>query len=59
MSPDHSVAVIRFSKSLVTPAGIDIITRDEHVDDLRARVDARPVAFGIDATIAETLTWLA
>ena len=59
ISPDGSVAVIRFSKSLATPAGIDIIVREgTEVPELRAMIARTTEAFGLSPEDFGSLTWL-
>ena len=58
LADDDRVAVIGFTKSLVTPAGIDIVTRDG-VDpaELAARIENAPQEFGLSASEPATLRW--
>ena len=57
--PDHSFAVIRFSKTRATPEGVDIVAR-EGIDSLeiRATVAASTEEFGLTAGEFASLTWL-
>ncbi|MCU1406471.1 MAG: hypothetical protein JWQ43_2774 [Glaciihabitans sp.] len=59
LSAAGTIAVVRFSKSLVSPAGIDIIVR-EGADLLepRAAVASESKRFGITAEDFASLTWL-
>ena len=53
------VLVIRFEKSLVTPAGIDILVKSgAEVPKLRERVENYPESFGFSDEEKETLQWL-
>ncbi|MGH1846978.1 hypothetical protein ABE869_09200 [Enterococcus gilvus] len=53
------VLVIRFEKSLVTPAGIDILVKSgAEVPKLRERVENYPESFGLSDEEKETLKWL-
>lgn len=56
---DGSFVVIRFTKTRITPAGVDIITR-EGIDsmELRALIVAAPTDFGLTAGELASLTWL-
>lgn len=58
MSDEGSIAVIRFSKSLVTPSGVDIIVREgvEH-PELRRTVAHSTEEFGISPEEFGSLTW--
>ncbi len=58
-SDDGTVAAIRFSKSMVTPAGIDIIVRagTEH-PELRALIARNTELFGLSPEDFASLTWL-
>lgn len=59
ISDDGLLAAIRFSKSLVTPAGVDVLVRDgAAIDELRVRVAAESVDLGIAAEDFASLTWL-
>ena len=59
VNEDGSIAVIRFSKSLVTPAGIDIIVRaDVEVPELRATIARATEEFGLSPEDFGSLTWL-
>jgi hypothetical protein len=56
---DGSFAVIRFTKTRVTPAGVDIIAR-EGVDSMRLRaiIASAPTDYGITSGELASLTWL-
>lgn len=56
---DGSFAVIRFARTRVTPAGVDIISR-EGVDSMRLRttIAAAPAEFGLSPEEFASLTWL-
>ena len=58
MSDDGTIAVIRFSKSLATPAGVDIIVREgsEH-PELRATIAHATEEFGLSPEEFGSLTW--
>lgn len=58
MSDDGSIAVIRFSKSLLTPSGIDIIVREgaEH-PELRRTIAHATEEFGVTPEEFGSLTW--
>jgi hypothetical protein len=59
VSDDGSVAVIRFTKSMATPAGIDIVVRDgAEQPELRATIAGASVDFGLTAEDFASLTWL-
>ena len=54
-----TVLVIRFEKTLFTPAGIDIIVREGiEVDELRSLVARNAEQFGLSAEDFASLTWL-
>lgn len=57
-SDDGSVAVIRFSKSLVTPSGVDVLVRDgaQH-PELRAMIAHATEDFGLSPEEFGSLTW--
>jgi hypothetical protein len=59
VSKAGTIAAIRFAKSLVSPAGIDIIVRDG-VDfpEPRAAVASESERFGLSAEDFASLTWL-
>ena len=60
MSDDGSIAVIRFSKSLATPAGVDVIVREGvHHPELRAMIAYATEEFGLSPEEFGSLTWLA
>lgn len=59
VSPDGSIAVIHFSKSLATPEGIDIVVREgTEVPELRATVARATEEFGLTPEGFGSLTWL-
>lgn len=52
------VLVIRFEKSLVTPAGVDVLVKKgAMIPDLRERVTAYYESFGLTAEEKDTLKW--
>lgn len=52
------VLVIRFEKSLMTPAGVDILVKKgSKVPNLQQRVSANHEGFGLTAEEKETLRW--
>ncbi|HEV7950723.1 MAG TPA: hypothetical protein VGP24_13240 [Glaciihabitans sp.] len=54
-----TIAAIRFSKSLVSPAGIDIVVRaDADFPEPRAAVATESQRFGLTAEDFASLTWL-
>lgn len=58
MSDDEAVLVVRFEKTLGTPAGIDIIERQGTTHpELRSLVAHNSVAFGLTAEDFASLTW--
>lgn len=58
-SDDLNVLAIQYQKSLVTPAGIDIIVREGHTaDEARSLVALRTDQFGLSAEQFASLTWL-
>lgn len=58
-SDDGTVAAIRFSKSAVTPAGIDIIVRaGTNQPELRALIARATELFGLSPEDFGSLTWL-
>lgn len=58
-SDDGAVAAIRFSKSAVTPAGIDIIVRaGSEQTELRALIARSTELFGLSPEDFGSLTWL-
>jgi hypothetical protein len=60
VSDDRTVAVVRFSKSPVTPAGVDIIVREDvHHPELRAMVAGSTEQFDLSPEDFATLSWLA
>lgn len=59
VSDDNDVVVIRFEKSLATPAGIDVIVRsDADVPEARALVARSAASFGLSAEDFASLAWL-
>lgn len=58
-SDDGSVAVIRFSKSLATPSGVDVLVREgtQH-PELRAMIAHATEEFGLTPEEFGSLTWL-
>lgn len=58
-SEDGSVLTIRFSRSLATPAGLDVIVREgtEHAE-LRAMIARSTEGFGLTPEDFASLTWL-
>lgn len=59
LAADGSFAVIRFSRTIATPAGTDIIVRDlAALERVRELVSADPEAYGIPISEFEGLTWL-
>lgn len=51
--------VIRFERTLLTPAGVDVLTREgKEEKDLRQRLQKDPAAFGLSLEEIEGLTWL-
>jgi len=60
VTEDGNVAVIRFSKSFATPAGIDVLVREGAPQpELRARVAGASERFGLSAEDFASLAWLA
>lgn len=58
-SADGAVVVIRFSKSLATPAGVDILTREgATVPELRAMVAHATEEFDLTPEDFASLSWL-
>jgi hypothetical protein len=58
-NPEGTVLVIRFEKTRVTPAGLDIIVREGvEVPELRTLVAHNTEHFGISAEDFASLTWL-
>ena len=61
---DGAIAVLRFSRTRVTPAGIDIVIRqndsttEESMRTMRAAVAADPTAYGVSTEEFASLTWL-
>lgn len=60
VSDDGTIAAIRFSKSIATPAGVDILVREgvEH-PELRAMVARSTEQFGLTLEDFASLSWLA
>jgi len=59
LSADRSVAVIRFSKSLATPAGVDVIVRvGTDTSELRATIAHATEDFGLTPEDFASLSWL-
>lgn len=60
ISDDGTIAVIHFSKSLATPAGVDVIVREgTHHPELRALIAHATEEFGLTPEQFGSLTWLA
>jgi hypothetical protein len=58
-SPDGNVLVVRFEKTLVTPAGLDVIVREGvEVHELRATVARNTQHFGLEPEDLASLSWL-
>ncbi len=56
---DRSLLVVRFSQSLVSPAGIDLIVREAHeIPELRKVVAASTEALGLSPEEFASLGWL-
>ncbi len=59
VSDDGSIAAIHFSKSLGTPAGVDILVRDgSSVPELRAIIAHATDDYGLSLEQFASLTWL-
>jgi len=61
VGPSDEFVVTRFSKSLVTPAGVDIMVRDGarlDAQELRTIVATSPGEFGLAPEDLASLTWL-
>lgn len=57
---DGEVAAIRFHRSAVTPAGVDLLVREgASIPELRARTAERLEGFGITVEEFASFTWLA
>ena len=58
-SDDGTIAVVRFSKSLATPAGVDVIVREdaEH-PEVRATIAHSTERFGLTPEDFGSLSWL-
>lgn len=60
MSDDGTIAVVRFSKSLATPSGVDVIVREgTRHPELRATIAHATEEFGLTPEEFGSLTWLA
>jgi hypothetical protein len=58
VSDDSSIAVIRFAKSLRSPAGVDVVVREGvESNSLRAAIAASPESFGLSHEEFASLTW--
>jgi len=58
-SDDLTIIAIHYAKSLVTPAGIDIIVREgQRADEARSLVAQRTDQFGLSAEEFATLSWI-
>ena len=58
-SDDLNILAIHYDKSLVTPAGIDIIVREGHrAEEARSLVAQRTDQFGLSAEEFATLSWI-
>ena len=59
ISDDGTIAVVRFSKSIATPGGLDIVVREgvEH-PELRALIAGSTVDYGLSPEDFGSLTWL-
>lgn len=58
-SEDHEVVAIHFTKSIATPAGIDIIVREgSAVPEIRAMLARDTERFGLTPEEFGSLTWL-
>jgi hypothetical protein len=59
LSDDGSILVIRFSRSLATPAGVDVLERDgEQNPDLRSAVAGHIHSLGLSDADHASLHWL-
>jgi hypothetical protein len=59
-SEDGTVAAIHFTRSIATPAGIDILVRaDVHHPELRAMIAGSTERFGLSLEDFASLSWLA
>ncbi len=59
MSEDDALAVLRFSKTLFTPAGIDVIVREDSVhSEPRATIASSAEDYGLTAEEFASLGWL-
>jgi len=59
VSDDSTIAVIRFAKTLLSPAGVDVVVRegaDSHT--LRTAVAFSPESLGLSHEEFASLTWL-
>ncbi len=60
ISEDGTIAVVRFSKSLATPSGVDVIVREgKRHPELRATIAHATEEFGLSPEEFGSLTWLA
>ncbi|WP_213815156.1 hypothetical protein [Glaciihabitans sp. dw_435] len=60
VSDDASIVVLRFARTLFTPAGIDVIVRDgSGQPELRAKIARGATEFGLSPEDFASLTWLA
>ena len=58
-NPEGTIVVLRFEKTLFTPAGIDVLVRDGYeVPELRALVARNSPFFGLTPEDLASLTWL-
>lgn len=58
-NPEATIVVIRFEKTLFTPAGIDVLVRDGfEVPELRALIARNSPFFGLAPEDLASLTWL-
>lgn len=55
---DGTVIAIRFAKTIATPAGIDILVRDDADVEARALVAASSAEFGLTPEDFASLSWL-
>jgi hypothetical protein len=58
-NPDGTVLVVRFEKTLATPAGLDVIVREGiEIPELRTMVARNTQHFGLEPEDLASLTWL-
>lgn len=58
LSPDRNLAVIQFSKSLVTPTGVDVIVREgSGLTEVRKTIAHATGEFGLTPEEFGSLTW--